>query len=78
MRSRHSCAILTQLGITETIAHDADEYVDIAARLGTDRKWRQNVKDRVVAGYPALYSDSRCVRVLEDFLQRVVRERLHK
>jgi predicted O-linked N-acetylglucosamine transferase (SPINDLY family) len=78
MRSRHSCAILTQLGVTETIAHDADEYVDIAARLGTDRKWRQNVKDRVVAGYPALYSDSRCVRVLEDFLQRVVRERLHK
>lgn len=77
MRARHSSAILTQLGVTETIAHDADKYVEIAVRLGTNRDWRQCVKDRAVAGYPALYSDSRCVHVLEDFLQSVVRERLH-
>jgi predicted O-linked N-acetylglucosamine transferase (SPINDLY family) len=76
MRARHSCAILTQLSVTETIARDAAEYVDIAVRLGLDREWRRAVIDRAAAGYQRLYSDSRSVDALEKFLQRVVRERL--
>jgi protein O-GlcNAc transferase len=71
MRGRQSYAILTQLGVTETIAADANEYVDIATRLGTDRQWRQDVIDRMVAGYSNLYSDTRSVRALEDFYRRV-------
>ena len=34
MRGRHSYAILMQFGMTETIARDKAEYVDIAVRLG--------------------------------------------
>ena len=76
MRARHSCAILTQLGVAETIARDSAEYVDIAVRLGLDSEWRHAVMGRLLAGYPNLYSDSRSVRALEDFLRRVVGERL--
>ena len=76
MRARHSHAILTQLGVTETIARDSAEYVEIAVRLGLDREWRRAVMDRLIAGYPDLYSDSRSVRALESFLLQVVRERL--
>jgi predicted O-linked N-acetylglucosamine transferase (SPINDLY family) len=76
MRARHSGAILTQLGVTETIARDAAEYVDIAVRLGLDREWRRAVIDKSVAGYQRLYSDSRSVEALENFLRRAVRERL--
>ena len=75
MRARHSYAILTQLGVRETIARDADEYVNIAARLGLDRQWRQSVIDRMVANYSDLYSDTRSVRALEDFCRRVTKER---
>jgi protein O-GlcNAc transferase len=75
MRARHSYAILTQLGVTETIAGDTAEYVDIAARLGLDREWRQIVVDRMVAGYPDLYSDMRGVRALEVFFRRSVSNR---
>ena len=75
MRARHSFAILTQLGVTETIASNEKDYVEIAVRLALDRQWRQSVIDRMVAGYPNLYSDTRCVRALEDFYQRVVEER---
>lgn len=71
MRGRHSYAILDQLGMTETIATDANEYVDIAARLGTDRQWRQGVVDRMVTGFSKLYSDMSSVRALEDFYRRV-------
>jgi protein O-GlcNAc transferase len=78
MRSRHSYAILAQLGVTETIAGNEKEYVDIAERLGLDRQWRQFVVDRMVTGYPNLYSDTRCVRALEDFYWRVVNKRFSR
>lgn len=77
MRARHSYAIFTQLGATETIARDAAEYVDIAVRLGLDQQWRHRVIDQMVVGYPRLYSDTSCVRALEDFYRRVVEERFH-
>ncbi len=71
MRSRHSAAILTQLGVSETIAGDAEQYVEIAVKLGLDVDWRKSVVGRVVAGYSELYSDTRSVRALEVFLRRV-------
>lgn len=67
MRGRQSYAILTQLGVTETIAGDEAEYVDIAVRLGRDRQWRQSVIDQMVASYRRLYSDTRSALALEDF-----------
>jgi protein O-GlcNAc transferase len=72
MRGRQSYAILTQLGVTETIATDANDYIDIAARLGIDKPWRQRVIDRMAAGYSDLYSDTHSVRALEDFFRQGV------
>lgn len=76
MRGRHSCAILTQADVTETIAQDTAEYVGIAIRLGRDREWRDRIVRRLVAGYPSLYWDCRGIRALEDFLLSAVHERL--
>jgi protein O-GlcNAc transferase len=72
MRGRHTYGILTQLGITDTIAHDKDEYVEIAVRLGADREWRSDVLNRMKANHARLYSDSKCVRALEDFFRSAV------
>jgi len=72
MRGRHSYAILTQLGMTETIARDKSGYVEIAANLALDSKWRERVVQGMVAGYPRLYSDKRSVLALENFYQQVV------
>ena len=72
MRARHACAILTQLGVTDTIATNEAEYVDMAVRLGRDRQWRQDIIDRMVTGYPKLYSDARPVRALEEFFREAV------
>ncbi|MGI8838455.1 MAG: O-linked N-acetylglucosamine transferase, SPINDLY family protein [Pyrinomonadaceae bacterium] len=74
MRARHSYAILKQLGVTDTIASDATEYVELAARLGRNMQLRQSVIDRMVAGYPGLYSDMRSVRALEDFYRRATEQ----
>jgi predicted O-linked N-acetylglucosamine transferase (SPINDLY family) len=77
MRGRHSYGILTQLGVTDTIARDKEDYVDIAVRLGQDPEWREQIVQRMADGYPSLYSDTRSVRALEQFFRRVVKERLH-
>jgi len=76
MRARHSYGILQQLGVTETIAHDKASYVEIAIRLGMDREWRAKTRDRMAAGHARLYSDTKCIRALEDFFRGVVRDRL--
>jgi predicted O-linked N-acetylglucosamine transferase (SPINDLY family) len=76
MRGRHSYGILCQLGVTETIARDKDEYVDIAVRLGLDGAWRTQVIQRMAARHSRLYGDTASVKALEDFYRTVVDERL--
>jgi len=72
MRGRHSYAILTQLGVTDTIASSESDYVRIAARLGLDTAWRKHLVRRMAEKSHNLYSDLRSVRALEDLIQRVV------
>jgi protein O-GlcNAc transferase len=76
MRGRQSYAILKELGVTDTIAHDAREYVQIAVRLGADRAWREDIVRRMADNYSSVYSDTRCVRALEDFYRRTAEMRL--
>jgi protein O-GlcNAc transferase len=78
MRGRQSSAILTQLGVTDTIVRDRAEYVEIAVRLGLDHAWRGSIIERMTAQSASLYGDRRSVAALEDFFQRVVDERLQK
>jgi protein O-GlcNAc transferase len=75
MRGRHSYGILTQLGITETIARDKKEYVEIAVRLGLDREWRGRILRDMKANHARLYSDIKPVRALEDLFRSVVLKR---
>jgi len=78
MRGRHSYAILTQLGVTETIAHDKAAYVDAAVRLGVDVGWRKSIVARMREQSSRLYGDRSCVRALEAFYERVVEDRLRR
>jgi predicted O-linked N-acetylglucosamine transferase (SPINDLY family) len=75
MRGRHTYAALTQLGVTDTIARDKQEYVEIAVRLAQDLEWRSDILKRMRANFNQLYSDTRSVRALEDFFRSVVAER---
>lgn len=67
LRGRQSYGILSQLGVTDTIAGSEAEYVEIGVRLGNDFQWRKSVTGRMVVGYSNLFSDTRSIRALEDF-----------
>lgn len=78
MRGRQSWGILQRLGITETAAQDESEYIKIAVRLGNDRDWRENLRQRLQIGVSDaidpthLYADRQGLAALEEFFRDVV------
>jgi protein O-GlcNAc transferase len=74
MRGRHTTAVLTMMGITETIARTVDEYVAVAQRLATDAAWRNAIKERTRATKHLVYRDRTSITALEEFLTRVARD----
>jgi predicted O-linked N-acetylglucosamine transferase (SPINDLY family) len=76
MRGRLSYAMLTRLGLSETIAQDEAEYIDIAVRLGLEPVWRDWIVQYTAEHHDCLYNDTTCVAALEEFYQRVVQEGL--
>jgi protein O-GlcNAc transferase len=74
MRQRHTMAILSMIGVTETIASDIDEYVSLAVRLGKDTEWRRYISDKIAANKHIVYRDKTCITALEDFLENTVKK----
>ncbi|YAF95884.1 MAG: O-linked N-acetylglucosamine transferase, SPINDLY family protein [Nodularia sp. CChRGM 3473] len=75
MRGRHSDSFLKMLGVTDTIAENTTEYIDIAVKLGLDPVWRRNVSERISQRQHYLFDDQVCVTGLETFYQQVVEKR---
>ena len=75
MRGRHTSAILTMMGLEQTIARDKDDYVALAVRLGRDFEWRKKVAADVAARRERVYRDATPVRALETLIEGLVRGR---
>jgi predicted O-linked N-acetylglucosamine transferase (SPINDLY family) len=73
MRGRHAPAILTMIGVTETIAATLDEYVHIAVRLALEQDWRAAIRQKMRDNSHRAYRDLDCIRALEEFMDRVAR-----
>jgi predicted O-linked N-acetylglucosamine transferase (SPINDLY family) len=74
MRGRHSYAILKMLGVTDTIAENEAEYIEIAVNLGLNNEWRDNIVERMIHRHSYLYEDKSCVEALDTFFYHVVHE----
>ncbi|XGV99594.1 MAG: tetratricopeptide repeat protein [Leptolyngbya sp. BL-A-14] len=74
MRGRHSYGILQALGVTETIAQTEAAYIEIAARLGQEPAWRQQLGATMRDRYANLYDDRTCVAALEAFYQQALND----
>jgi len=73
MRGRHCTAILTMLGVPETIAQTVDDYVAVAVRLAQDKAFRDDVVARMAAEKHRLYRDRAPVEALQELIERAVR-----
>ena len=64
------------LGVTDTIAKNEVEYIEIAVKLGIDSEWRRDIAERMSQRQGNLFDDLVCVTALETFYQQVVGARL--
>jgi SAM-dependent methyltransferase len=76
MRGRQSYGMLKILGLTDTIAQDEAEYIDIAVKLGLDAEWRHTLGQQMSDRHANLYEDVTCVKALEQFYRQVVEDKL--
>lgn len=72
MRGRHSDSFLKMLGVTDTIAQNEAEYIDIAVKLGQNPAWRREISERISQRHDKLFNDQVCVAGLEKFYKQVV------
>ena len=77
VRGRYTYGILQRMGLTETIAQNEAEYIEIAVRLGLDNQWRQQVSDRILPLYENLGDAEDAIKSLEQFYQKLVWEKLN-
>jgi predicted O-linked N-acetylglucosamine transferase (SPINDLY family) len=61
-RGRYTLACYEKMGIADCIAADAEHYVDIAVRLGTDPTFRATVVEKIQRASPLLFDDLAAVR----------------
>lgn len=59
-----------RMGVPDLVAGSAEEYAELAARLGADRAFRAEVAGRIAAASPALFEDEAAVREHERFFAR--------
>ncbi len=76
MRGLHAYSFLKMLGVTDTIAQNEEEYIQIAVKLGLDSQWRRDIAQRMSQRQDALFDDKVCVTALEGFYEQIVIERL--
>ncbi|MEA5567124.1 O-linked N-acetylglucosamine transferase, SPINDLY family protein [Anabaena sp. UHCC 0399] len=72
MRGRHSDSFLKMIGVTDTIAQNEAEYIDIAVKLGQNPAWRWEISKRISQRHDKLFDDKVCVAGLERFYKQVV------
>ena len=56
---------------TDAAASSADQYVEIAAKLGQDRDWPSHVRDTIRERSHLIFDDQASIRGLEAFLLEV-------
>jgi len=78
MRQRHAAAILTMMGMKDTIASSLDEYIELAVHLGKDAEWRKYESEKIAKIKHSIYRDKRCITALEDFFERVLSKKTRK
>jgi protein O-GlcNAc transferase len=74
-RGRHTRAMYLAMEITDCSAASAEDYVDIAVRLGTDPERRRELRERILSRNHVLYENPRIVREFERFFLGALEEK---
>jgi len=68
LRGRLASGILRRMGMTELIAGNEEEYINLVVRLVEDRTYREAIKEKMIVNRSVLFDDLMPIRALEQFL----------
>lgn len=68
LRSRHTFAVLTKMGLDDMLASDRDDYVGRAVRLGLDPFHRRTEASRIRHRVGRLFGDEAPIRAVEEII----------
>ncbi|MDP6388460.1 MAG: tetratricopeptide repeat protein [Alphaproteobacteria bacterium] len=74
MCGRVSHAYYREVGITDCIAESAEDYTDIAVRLGTDPAYRAEIEARIRGAAERLFERPEVTREYEEFFKQALAE----
>ncbi|MGL4461237.1 MAG: hypothetical protein ACRC1K_03720, partial [Planctomycetia bacterium] len=72
LRGRLASGMYKHMGMTDLIVDSTDGYVDLAARLGLDRDFRQATREKILASCGALFEDQSTITSFEEFFRSAV------
>lgn len=72
MRGRHSYGFLQAIGVTETIADDSRQYIQIAVRLAVNIDWRYSVREALKVSINLLVDNPTPTQNLEAFIKQAI------
>jgi protein O-GlcNAc transferase len=73
LRGRLASGVLRRMGLTELIVHTKDEYVNLVARLATDRDYHTHIRHEIEQRRSVLFDDQSAMGPFQDFLESVAR-----
>jgi predicted O-linked N-acetylglucosamine transferase (SPINDLY family) len=68
LRGRFASAILQRMDLHELVAQTDADYVRIAVRLAGDARFRDDVREKILARRDLLFDDLAPIRAMEDYL----------
>jgi glycosyltransferase involved in cell wall biosynthesis len=74
MRGRQTAGMLRLLNVDELITSSFDEYVELSARLCSDKERRDELRQRLRARAGILFDANEVIPALESFFERVTNE----
>ena len=73
-RGRYTLGCYKKMGLTDCLASDPRQYIEIAVALGTDAAYRSEVVEKIRCASPVLFEDVQAVREHERIFSELVEE----
>lgn len=70
--SRVGAACCELISVTDGIVSDTEQYVNTALKFGTDKEYRNGIKDKILAANSVLYEDQQAVNNFAAVLQEAL------
>jgi len=77
MRGRITHALYNQMQIRECTADSAEQYVELAVTLGTDRDYNQTIRNKILTAGDAIFEDNQAIEALAKFFQTAAPNNQH-